>query len=50
MFNGRRGMSTHFSLQQAMCELEGGAGARIPCGVVAVANSILAFVEQAIMC
>ncbi|MCC4746502.1 PLP-dependent transferase, partial [Escherichia coli] len=26
LFYGRRGTLTHFSLQQAMCELEGGAG------------------------
>ncbi len=43
----RRGTLTHFSLQQAMCELEGGAGCVLfPCGAAAVANSILAFVEQ----
>lgn len=47
LFYGRRGTLTHFSLQQAMCELEGGAGcALFPCGAAAVANSILAFVEQ----
>ena len=44
---GRRGTLTHFSLQEAMCELEGGAGcALFPCGAAAVANTILAFVEQ----
>ena len=26
-FYGRRGTDTHFALQEAMCELEGGAGA-----------------------
>ncbi len=47
LFYGRRGTLTHFSLQQAMCELEGGAGCVLfPCGAAAVANSILAFVEQ----
>lgn len=47
LFYGRRGTLTHFSLQDAMCELEGGAGcALFPCGAAAVANSILAFVEQ----
>lgn len=47
LFYGRRGTLTHFSLQQAMCELEGGAGcALFPCGAAAVANSILAFVAQ----
>lgn len=30
-----------------MCELEGGAGCVLfPCGAAAVANSILAFIEQ----
>ncbi len=40
------GTLTHFSLQKP-CELEGGAGcALFPCGAAAVANTILAFVEQ----
>ena len=47
LFYGRRGTLTHFSLQETMCELEGGAGcALFPCGAAAVANTILAFVEQ----
>ncbi|HCI6556492.1 TPA: cystathionine beta-lyase [Klebsiella pneumoniae] len=47
LFYGRRGTLTHFSLQEAMCELEGGDGcALFPCGAAAVANTILAFVEQ----
>ncbi|MER1345548.1 cystathionine beta-lyase [Klebsiella pneumoniae] len=47
LFYGRRGTLTHFSLQEAMCELEGGAGcALFSCGAAAVANTILAFVEQ----
>lgn len=47
LFYGRRGTLTHFSLQEAMCELEVGAGcALFPCGAAAVANTILAFVEQ----
>lgn len=47
LFYGRRGTLTHFSLQEAMCDLEGGAGcALFPCGAAAVANTILAFVEQ----
>ncbi|MEB5833837.1 cystathionine beta-lyase [Klebsiella pneumoniae] len=47
LFYGRRGTLTHFSLQEAMCELEGGAGcALFPCCAAAVANTILAFVEQ----
>jgi len=45
LFYGRRGTITHFSLQQAMVELEGGAGCALyPCGAAAVTNSILAFV------
>ena len=46
LFYGRRGTLTHFSLQDAMCELEGGAGCALyPCGAAAVSNAILAFVE-----
>lgn len=46
LFYGRRGTITHFSLQEAMVELEGGAGCALyPCGAAAVTNSILAFVE-----
>ncbi|MFD1803969.1 cystathionine beta-lyase [Mixta tenebrionis] len=46
LFYGRRGTLTHFSLQEAMCELEGGAGCALyPCGAAAVANAMLAFVE-----
>lgn len=46
LFYGRRGTLTHFSLQQAMVEIEGGAGCYLyPCGAAAVANSILAFVS-----
>ncbi|WP_283392607.1 cystathionine beta-lyase [Photobacterium phosphoreum] len=45
LFYGRRGTLTHFSLQQAMVEIEGGAGCYLyPCGAAAVANSTLAFV------
>lgn len=47
LFYGRRGTLTHFSLQEAMCELEGGVGCYLyPCGAAAVTNAILAFVEQ----
>lgn len=47
LFYGRRGTLTHFSLQQAMVEIEGGAGCYLyPCGAAAVANSILAFVKS----
>lgn len=46
LFYGRQGTLTHFSLQQAMVEIEGGAGCYLyPCGAAAVANSILAFVK-----
>ncbi|KMK51805.1 cystathionine beta-lyase [[Actinobacillus] muris] len=47
LFYGRRGTLTHFALQDAMCELENGAGCYLyPCGAAAVSNAILAFVEQ----
>lgn len=47
LFYGRRGTLTHFSLQEAMCELEGGEGCYLfPCGAAAVSHSILAFVAQ----
>jgi len=47
LFYGRRGTLTHFALQQAMTEIEGGAGCALyPCGAAAVANTILAFVKQ----
>jgi cysteine-S-conjugate beta-lyase len=47
LFYGRRGTLTHFALQDAMTELESGAGCVLfPCGAAAVANSILAFVKQ----
>jgi len=46
LFYGRRGTLTHFSLQEAMVELEGGAGCALyPCGAAAVSNSILSFVK-----
>lgn len=46
LFYGRRGTLTHFALQEAMTELEGGAGCVLyPCGAAAVANAILAFVS-----
>lgn len=47
LFYGRRGTLTHFALQDAMCELEGGAGCYLyPCGAAAVSNAILAFLAQ----
>lgn len=46
LFYGRRGTLTHFALQEAMTELENGAGCVLyPCGAAAVSNAILAFVE-----
>ena len=46
LFYGRRGTLTHFSFQQAMVELEGGAGCVLyPCGAAAVSNAILSFVS-----
>lgn len=46
LFYGRRGTLTHFSLQDAMVELEGGAGCALyPCGAAAVTNAILSFVS-----
>ncbi|WP_440515044.1 cystathionine beta-lyase [Serratia sarumanii] len=47
LFYGRRGTLTHFSFQDSMAELEGGAGCALyPCGAAAVTNSILAFVAS----
>lgn len=47
LFYGRRGTLTHFALQDAMCELEGGVGCYLyPCGAAAVTNSILSFVQS----
>ncbi|AKA38268.1 cystathionine beta-lyase [Yersinia ruckeri] len=46
LFYGRRGTLTHFSLQEAMTELEGGAGCVLyPCGAAAISNAILAFIS-----
>ncbi|MBA2816324.1 cystathionine beta-lyase [Candidatus Pantoea persica] len=54
LFYGRRGTLTHFALQDAMTELEGGAGCVLyPCGAAAVANAILSFVatgDHVLMC
>ena len=47
LFYGRRGTLTHFALQDAMTEIEGGAGCYLyPCGAAAIANAILAFVKK----
>jgi cystathionine beta-lyase len=46
LFYGRRGTQTHFALQDAMVELEGGAGCALyPCGTAAISNAILSFIE-----
>ncbi|MGL6020228.1 MAG: cystathionine beta-lyase [Gibbsiella quercinecans] len=46
LFYGRRGTLTHFAFQEAMTELEGGAGCVLyPCGAAAVSNAILSFVS-----
>ncbi|RJX70183.1 cystathionine beta-lyase [Vibrio sinensis] len=46
LFYGRRGTHTHFAFQDAMTDIEGGAGCALyPCGTAAITNSILAFVE-----
>lgn len=46
LFYGRRGTLTHFSFQEAMTELENGAGCALyPCGAAAIANAILSFVS-----
>lgn len=46
LFYGRRGTHTHFAFQEAMTEIEGGAGCALyPCGTAAISNAILSFVE-----
>ena len=46
-YYGRRGTQTHFAFQEAMCELEGGAGCALyPCGAAAVSGALLAFLKQ----
>ncbi|WP_263064368.1 cystathionine beta-lyase [Dickeya dadantii] len=46
LFYGRRGTLTHFAFQDAMTELEGGAGCALyPCGAAAIANAIVSFVS-----
>lgn len=46
LFYGRRGTTTHFAFQQAMTEIEGGAGCALyPCGTAAITNAIISFVE-----
>ncbi len=46
-YYGRRGTQTHFAFQEAMCELEGGAGCALyPCGAAAISGALLAFLQQ----
>lgn len=46
LFYGRRGTNTHFAFQDAMVDLEGGAGCALyPCGTAAISNAILSFVK-----
>ncbi|MDN3682495.1 cystathionine beta-lyase [Vibrio tapetis subsp. quintayensis] len=46
LFYGRRGTQTHFAFQDAMVQVEGGAGCALyPCGTAAIANAILSFVS-----
>ncbi|WP_105254792.1 cystathionine beta-lyase [Pseudoalteromonas sp. T1lg75] len=46
LFYGRRGTNTHFALQEAIAELEGGAGCALyPSGAAAIANTLLSFVK-----
>ncbi len=46
LFYGRRGTQTHFAFQDAMVEVEGGAGCALyPCGTAAISNAILSFVK-----
>lgn len=46
LFYGRRGTNTHFALQDAIAELENGAGCALyPCGAAAIAQSLLSFLK-----
>ncbi|MGC9421125.1 cystathionine beta-lyase [Vibrio sp.] len=47
LFYGRRGTTTHFAFQEALSNIEGGAGCALyPCGAAAISNTILAFVQS----
>ncbi|MCL1068174.1 cystathionine beta-lyase [Shewanella olleyana] len=47
MFYGRRGTPTHFSFQQAISELEGGAGTALyPSGAGAISGALLSFLKS----
>lgn len=46
LFYGRRGTNTHFALQDAIIELENGAGCALyPSGAAAIAQSLLSFLQ-----
>lgn len=46
LFYGRRGTHTHFALQDAITELENGAGCALyPCGTAAIAQALLCFLK-----
>ncbi|PJC87867.1 cystathionine beta-lyase [Vibrio sp. HA2012] len=46
LFYGRRGTTTHFAFQEAMAEIEGGAGCALyPCGTAAITSALLAFLQ-----
>lgn len=46
LYYGRRGTTTHFALQEALSELEGGAGCALyPCGAAAISSCLLAFLK-----
>ncbi|CCQ11794.1 Cystathionine beta-lyase [Pseudoalteromonas luteoviolacea B = ATCC 29581] len=46
LFYGRRGTTTHFALQDAICELENGTGcALFPSGAAAIAQTLLSFLQ-----
>jgi cysteine-S-conjugate beta-lyase len=47
LFYGRRGTSTHFAFQQAICELEGGVGTALyPSGAAAISAALLSFLKS----
>ncbi|MFQ6371151.1 cystathionine beta-lyase [Shewanella sp. YIC-542] len=47
LFYGRRGTDTHFALQAAIAELEGGAGTALyPSGAAAISGALLSFLKS----
>ncbi|QSX35042.1 cystathionine beta-lyase [Shewanella avicenniae] len=47
LFYGRRGTDTHFALQAAVAELEGGAGTALyPSGAAAISGTLLSFLKS----